>query len=238
MGSLELLAQVNLTVCTYNVKSFEIENQSISGGKAFQMPFFYDAFKSLNADIYCINELEILTSRTGERNLLSDLAGELGMYSTFGMSYPKEDGYYGNGLISKYPILSVNSKLLPKPAGSADQRSVMWADILHTSGQVFRVIVTHLDHIGGAEQQLQTIAKDEEIVGTEYPIILMGDMNMGEGQVEYILHGQFGCLAFNWVDYIGVGLKNGTFTAHGKRVESFNRLSDHSAVLTQLTYTK
>lgn len=238
VSSLELMAQVNFTVCTYNVKSFEIENQELSGGKSFQMQFFYDAFRDLNADIYCINELEILTSRMDQRNLLTDLAAELGMYSAFGKSYDKDVGLYGNGLISRFPILSVHSKLLPKPAGSADQRSVMWADILHPSGQIFRVVVTHLDHIGGAEDQLRTIAKDESITKTDHPIILMGDMNMGEGQVNYILQDNFKCMAFNWVDYIGVASKNGTFTASGRRVESFNRLSDHAAVLTQLTYSK
>ncbi len=238
VGSLELEAQVNLTVCTYNVKSFEIENQALSQGKQFQMSFFFKAFKDLNADIYAINELELLTSRMGQRNLLGELAAEFGMYSAFGKSYPKEEGLYGNGLISRYPILSVHSKLLPKPASSADQRSVMWADILHPSGQVFRVVVTHLDHVGGEEEQLRAIAKDESITKTEHPIILMGDMNMGEEKVNNILRGDFKCMAFNWLDYIGVAMKNGSFTAKGKRVESFDRLSDHSAVLTQLTYSK
>ena len=37
---------------------------------------------------------------------LTELASRLGMYPYFIMSYPKDVGFYGNGILSKYPILN------------------------------------------------------------------------------------------------------------------------------------
>lgn len=104
------------------------------------------------------------------------------------LSYDKDNGYYGNGILSKYPIVNSKSVLLGMYEG-ADQRSVGWADILvptdaNPDGVKVRVICTHLDAFGGDETcfgQAKEVIADAVVPATQagIPSVLMGDMNCG-----------------------------------------------------------
>ena len=92
---------VQLKVMEWNVLSFEMTDKS--NQIDFIVDEYVDLIKAQNPDIVCINELETGTSRMGKEKL-TELASRLGMYPYFIMSYPKDVGFYGNGILSKYPI--------------------------------------------------------------------------------------------------------------------------------------
>lgn len=94
---------VQLKVMEWNVLSFEMTDKS--NQIDFIVDEYVDLIKAQNPDIVCINELETGTSRMGKEKL-TELASRLGMYPYFIMSYPKDVGFYGNGILSKYPILN------------------------------------------------------------------------------------------------------------------------------------
>lgn len=240
--SLGLSAQVKFTVCTYNVKSFEGADNA---PKFFDMPPFIEALKPLNLDIIVLNELEILTSRTGPKDLGAVLGNGLGMYTAFGRAYDKDDGLYGNGILSRFPILNTFGRQIVKPADSSDQRGVLFADILHTSGQIFRIVALHLDHRAGRKEQIQDILSDTHITNSPYPIILMGDFNIWYYPFEVPMT-NFKLLSdphkptfegMSTLDYIFAAPAN-QWTVHSSSVKYDIKHSDHSPVVCEIEWKK
>jgi len=244
-------AQDQLKVITFNVLSFEETN--------FDIEPFVTLLKSEQPDVVCLNEVENRSSRqqqNGEyRDMVQLYADKLNMFGLFGYSYNltnkkgdnPEENYkysfnelYGNAIMSKYPILNVTTKQLPRPEGSADQRGVVTADILLPSGKIVRVAATHLDHIGGQLEQAEVLISDA-VVSKEYPTILCGDMNRMPGSdvinrlltVYERLDTEDGSFAGAHIDYI-LGTK-GKFEMQSSKVLSNylngKMLSDHSPLL-------
>jgi hypothetical protein len=149
---------VQLKVMEWNVLSFEMTDKS--NQIDFIVDEYVDLIKAQNPDIVCINELETGTSRMGKEKL-TELASRLGMYPYFIMSYPKDVGFYGNGILSKYPILnSFSAQFTYRHANGEgnyqwntgtnynrygyDQRSIGYVDILvptsDSDGQIVRTL--------------------------------------------------------------------------------------------------
>lgn len=185
-----LHAQETLKIVTFNIRSFEPD---------FVTQPYADLLSTVSPDVVCLNEVENRSSRqqlNGEyRDMVQELASKMRIFGLFGYSYNlnnkqgqyPEDNYrysfnelYGNAILSRYPILNVNSMQLPRPAGSADQRSVVTADILLPNGKIVRIACSHLDHVGGQLEQASELTTDK-VVSNTYPTILCGDMNMGPG---------------------------------------------------------
>jgi endonuclease/exonuclease/phosphatase family metal-dependent hydrolase len=171
-----------LKVMGWNILSFE----GVDNVAAFNVQPYVDFIKQENPDIICFNEFETATSRMGVIEKLTEVGRLLGMYPFFGFSYVKGDGYYGNGILSKYPYCNTYSALIVKPSGTADQRSVEYVDILvptaeKPEGVVVRIVCTHLDHQGTAnnrrDQARDVVAKT--LTGSTIPTLLLGDMNQG-----------------------------------------------------------
>lgn len=179
-----------LKVMSYNIKSFE----TFDPATEFNVQIFADEIKKINPDIICIQELETHTSRMEMREVLTELGSLLGMYPLFGFSYVKDagaKGLYGNGILSKYPIINSFTEQLAYRSGtgwSYDQRSYQWAEILvpaagKEGGQVVRIINTHLDHRNQSPNYGQRKQHAEYIVSKALdgstPTLLFGDMNEG-----------------------------------------------------------
>lgn len=181
-----LFAQEELKIMQLNVHGFEPDFNTVP---------YSEFFKECDADIICFNECENRTSRQQKngkyRDLVYEIAGKLNMFSLFGFSYNvnnKTEQYpiekdkfcsrelYGNAILSRYPIINSVQYHLPRPQDSADRRSIVIADILLPSGKVIRVAATHIDHMGGWEEQFSFIGKLKEMK-EDIPLLLIGDMN-------------------------------------------------------------
>lgn len=176
---------VQLKCMSWNVKALELyDNTNVTR----DITRFVEAIRQENPDIVCFNEFETASGTMGSKEKLTEFAKELGMFPFFIWSYDKDNGYYGNGILSKYPIVNSKSVLLGMYTG-ADQRSVGWADILvptdaHPEGVKVRVICTHLDAFGGDETcygQAQEVVANAVVTANDanIPSVLMGDMNCG-----------------------------------------------------------
>ena len=252
---------VQLKVLDWNVLSFEMTDKS--NQIEFIVDEYVDLIKAQNPDIVCINELETGTSRMGKEKL-TELASRLDMYPYFIMSYPKDVGFYGNGILSKYPIVSSFSALHPykhaKGEGNYqwntgyeyylygyDQRSMGYIDILvptsDSDGQIVRIICTHFDHCGidqVIQQQEQNVVTQAGLNNPEYPTILMGDLNVGWGTnvlPEFRNLGDH--IGVSWVDHI-FAFPKGRWTGHDFKSHSCPAangkasLSDHDPITATL----
>ncbi|WP_295940726.1 endonuclease/exonuclease/phosphatase family protein [uncultured Alistipes sp.] len=182
---------VRLKCMEWNIKSFEYNDNS--NATTFDITEVMDYIKTHNPDIICFNEFETATGRMSSVEKLIESAQALGMFPYFIYSYNKDSGFYGNGILSKYPIVNSESIRLGMHGGS-DQRSAGWADILvptasKPEGVKVRIVCTHLDHLGSdattrLEQAKEVIAKGiAPAVAESVPVLLLGDMNCGYSSV-------------------------------------------------------
>ncbi|MCM1503465.1 MAG: endonuclease/exonuclease/phosphatase family protein [Bacteroidales bacterium] len=240
-----------LTLVDFNIRSFEKSN---GAGQTLvdDIYEYVDFLKAADADVITLNEFETGTSRMGKEKM-AELASRLGMFAYFIESYPKDGGYYGNVILSRYPIINSASGLLSykhyKGEGNyqwnstemtaiwgADQRSVGYADILVPSagaeGQIVRICCTHLDHqidTDGRRRQFEEIAKFPSLANPPYPALLAGDLNVGGGAVMDPINDIGDRLKMTWVDHV-YGFPKGKWKLIDSEVMSSGALSDHDAV--------
>lgn len=116
---------VQLKCLEWNVKALEFYNNS---NVSKDISRFVTLIQEQQAEIIFFNEFETLSGAMFLKEKANEFAKELGMYSFFIHSYNKRgnDGYYGNVILSKYPIVNTGRVLLGMYEG-ADQRSAGWA---------------------------------------------------------------------------------------------------------------
>lgn len=247
-----LASAQHITVADWNIRSFE---KSVGNNQILQddITEYVDLLKGLDADIITLNEFETGTSRMG-RERAAELASRLGMFSYFIKSYPKDSGYYGNVILSRYPMVGNGSYLLPyqnyKGEGNyqfnndemseiwgADQRSVGYADILvpvsDTESRVIRVVCTHLDHLIGPEgrrKQFEEVAKFPSLANPPYPALLLGDLNTYSTSDTMDPVKNIGDHLYkDWVDHL-LGFPKGKWSAVSEDTIDSGSLSDHNAI--------
>jgi endonuclease/exonuclease/phosphatase family metal-dependent hydrolase len=118
----------------------------------------------------------------GERNQAAELADALGGYHhAFAAKYEFEGVWFGNAVLSRWPIADQGHEYLPTPADEDEGRLVVRADIDGPRGAL-SVYSTHLHYrlFHGHVRQEQVKALCEYIRDTAvegFPAVLCGDFN-------------------------------------------------------------
>lgn len=242
----------------WNIRSFEKSNGS--GQNIVPVDEYVEFIKTFNADIITFNEFETVSSREGAEKM-AEVAKELGMFGYFIESYPKGgDGFYGNVILSKWPIINAASKQMTyknnKGEGyyqfnvdpelteyGADQRSVGYADILvpvsATESKILRVVSSHFDHQGAPDvrrRQSEESVAFASLDNPPYPTVMMGDLNVGGGSVLDPLMNAGDHVGVSWVDHVFTFPK-GKFTKEKWESPGSGLLSDHDPVIATLKVT-
>ncbi len=167
---------VPLRVMTYNIHY----GTGVSG--ELNLEKIAATIKAVDADIIGLQEVD---SNYGRRSDFQDqptlLANYLGMHYVYGESLrvqhlmpPRGSGYYGNMILSRYPIIESHILRLPTPWGT-EPRTALMATIATPHGQVV-VWSTHLGLSYRARlEQVRTLLARVE--GEERPCIVLGDFN-------------------------------------------------------------
>lgn len=133
--------------------------------------------KNVDPDILGINEIFVGDETTFYGNQLKKIADLTGYkYFYFAKAIEHEKGPYGNALLSKIPIISANTIVIPSPkikkfpGGYYETRCLLVAEF--ADGK--RVIVTHFGlNKDEKEQEIQVLIRYLK----ENKCILMGDLN-------------------------------------------------------------
>lgn len=135
-------------------------------------------------DVVGLQEVDVGRYRTGGVDQPRWLAERLGLQAAFGPSeqyaernVPAQVGFYGNALLSRFPITASDVHRRPKGQPTDEQRTIL-ACALETNDGPLRAFVTHwgLDPVQRAAQAAATIA----FVGVwrpRTPAVLLGDFN-------------------------------------------------------------
>ncbi len=163
---------VRLKVLCYNLRFGELA--SLEELAAF--------IKEQNPDIVALQEVDCRTYRDRTpkqhgKDFITELGFRTGMLTAYGKTIPHAGGYYGIGILSKFPLAKVERILLPKTENGKEQRAVLVAEVEYAEGEYITFASTHLDHSNTEERQVQVKKLNEVLLSRPYPVIVAGDFN-------------------------------------------------------------
>jgi len=138
--------------------------------------------KSENPDIVALQEADVRTNREraphqNGKDFITELGFRTGMLTAYARTIDYSNGYYGIGILSKYPFQQTRKVLLPIPKGSREQRALLLADVELPGGIQFTFVSTHLDHSSSEVRAVQVKALNKALKNIKLPVIVAGDFN-------------------------------------------------------------
>lgn len=153
-----------------------IASFNIAAGKkvGFYYPLLAEDIVASGADIVGIQEIDQVTTRNSYQDTLEILSQETGMeYYAFAPALtPYQEGEYGIGVLSKYPIVSYEFYQLPMLSDTEEQRVLLHAKI-DVNGETLDFFVTHGQQVSIRRQ----LEKANEYISQCESFILAGDFN-------------------------------------------------------------
>lgn len=99
------------------------------------------------------------------------------MFGVFGKTIDYAGGYYGIGILSKYPITKTDRILLPLTPDGKEQRALLTVHVELADDKIIAFASTHLDYTNSAERQRQVEKINEVLLSNTHPLLLCGDFN-------------------------------------------------------------
>jgi endonuclease/exonuclease/phosphatase family metal-dependent hydrolase len=161
-----------LTVLSYNLRFGELAS----------LEQIAEFIKKENPDIVALQEVDVKTNRPvaphqNGKDFITELGYLTGMLTAYARTIYYSGGYYGIGILSKYPFKKTKKIMLPMPEGAKEQRAALIADVELPGNRCFTFVSTHLDHSVSGVRQAQVKAINKELKKNRYPVIIAGDFN-------------------------------------------------------------
>ncbi len=137
--------------------------------------------EEVGADICGLNEVRGLGKTPGYTAQAEKMAALLGYHGVFGRSiYVGGTEPYGNGLVSRYPLVKMEVISIPDPARTEDMRYVESRSILRCQFDIGGGFVVYQSHFGLSHMEKEHAASlAHQLLSAEpLPAVLMGDFNM------------------------------------------------------------
>jgi endonuclease/exonuclease/phosphatase family metal-dependent hydrolase len=163
-----------LKVMTYNIHH---GNPPAKDG-VIDLQAIADVINSQSPDLVALQELDVLTSRSGNVDEVKKLAELTGMYGFFSKSIDFGGGGYGVAILSKFKINKEERFSLPFKEGlDAEIRSLAVINVTLANGKKLDFASTHLDLKD--EHRVLQVAEINKILGSRKgSLILAGDFNL------------------------------------------------------------
>jgi len=155
-------AQKNLRLLSYNIRN----------GKGMDNATDYDrivgVLQKVNANVIGLQELDSVTRRSGDTDVLRLLADKTGMHAVYGAALTYQGGKYGVGVLSKEKPLQHYTIPLP---GREEPRILLVVEF-----KKYVVFNTHLS-LTEADRLASVAIINEQAARFTKPLYLMGDLN-------------------------------------------------------------
>lgn len=209
---------------------------------------------SYKPDIVFLQEIDMYTKRAGDRNQIREFSKKVYLpYCSMETNITLEDGYYGDGIISRFPIAFSTNYLMPLTDLNHEQRGILCNRIALGTAKInlFSVhLSTYEDERILASKELMRIIRK---IDKDEIIIIGGDFNvgvtrLGKGKYTYekredyeeykILRKELQKIENTedtWFSKLGQGCIDTIFYSKNIRLRKFetiatNGISDHEAI--------
>lgn len=165
----------NLRVMTYNLRFSQLASAERLAKRISEE----------NPDFVALQEVDVNTSRftvpdsVRLQNTIAIMAEKCGMFGFFGRTIDFAGGYYGIGILSKYPCVSMLTHNLPNPAGTEPR--VLLEGTFLLPGGTMKFSCTHLDHKSDSARAVQARFVLEKVATGTMPSLVAGDFNAKPG---------------------------------------------------------
>ena len=174
-----------LRVATYNVHSCRGMDRRRSEQRIAEV------IAALDVDVIGLQELDLNRRRSARVDQVALIADQLGWHRFFHPAFRAADEFFGDAILSRYPMRLRQAKELPSVTTRVcpERRAAIWMEVEIPGGKV-QVINTHLG-LGRRERLMQT----QLLAGAEWlgsvepgdPLILLGDFNSLPGSPPFEL---------------------------------------------------
>ncbi len=215
---LSIIILLTFVLCDFTAKAgnesdtLKVMSYNLRFGELSPIPDIAKYIASESPDIVAVQECDWATNRKNARHqngvkFINELAYHSGMFGVYGKAIDYRGGYYGIGILSKYPVLKVERILLPNPE-EHEQRALLVAEIELPDGKTLTFACTHLEVKTPESRMIQARFVEKQLKKVKGPVILAGDMNAepGSPEMDYFLK--------NWKD-----LSNSELTYHTRKPE-------------------
>lgn len=164
--------------CGVRVATFNIHHGTVGSAGPVDVERLAEVCAGFDADVIGLQEVDLLTERTGRRDLPGDVARALGVAHVFGPSTRYPGGWYGNALLVRGEIRQWSLDRLhrlPRWKATQERRTLLRAQV-EVDEVALSVGVTHLAvprPIG--LHQLRHLV--DLVVDDPRPLVVMGDLN-------------------------------------------------------------
>jgi endonuclease/exonuclease/phosphatase family metal-dependent hydrolase len=161
-----------LKIMTYNIRHGAPVNQS---NDDVHLEGIAAAINQQKPDLVALQEVDSMTRRAPV-NEAEELGKATGMYYYFSKTIDYQGGKYGDAILSRFPILATEHRMLALPDPSGEQRAVAVITVEPYQGVKLNFASTHLDLV--AENRTAEVGELIDMSKqSAYPLILCGDLN-------------------------------------------------------------
>ena len=162
------------TTTEYPIKVLSLNiHSAVNWNGEYDLDGLTQFIQEVNPDIIGLQEVDrSWSSRSRFQDICLELATRLNLNYGFSVSLEKNASYYGNQILSKFPIVQTWSEKLP---GTLEVRSFVFTQ-LWVNGIRINVLNTHLG-LSVEDRILQTAEIRRFLSQVNGPVILMGDFN-------------------------------------------------------------
>jgi len=161
---------------TIRVLTFNILHGATTKGD-FNLEKIASVIKNADPDLVALQEVDFKTKRAQNYDLATELGQRTKMASLFGIAMPYDGGAYGEGILTKMPILKSENIALPHSPGN-EARTALSVLVQLASGDTIQFIGTHLEHQRNSSDRIDQVQKIiDKFADCSFPTILAGDLN-------------------------------------------------------------
>lgn len=143
----------------------------------FDLDKIATVIQQTNPDLVALQEVDFKTNRARQYDLATELGWRTKMAPLFGKAMNYDGGGYGEGVLTKMPIISSRNIPLPHSPGN-EPRAALEVTVELKSGDTICFIGTHLEHQRGSTDRTEQVNEINRVfLPNKYPTILAGDLN-------------------------------------------------------------
>ena len=168
-------AAIPVRVLTYNIHHGE------GSDGVLDLPRTAAVINSVSPDLVALQEVDEKTERSGGVSQVTELGRLTGLRPVFGEAMPYQGGGYGVAILSRWPLLAIRNRPLPRVDANREPRTALSVTVRPAADHPdVTLTTTHFDFGRGDGRDLQARAIDEMLAGDDTLSIIAGDLNSGE----------------------------------------------------------